>query len=58
MELNAFAKSVESCQPAQSAQADMSRNFPLSLIFLPAKGPFYIMTNSLIKKVYYESITR
>ena len=28
--LNAFAKSVDSCQPAQSAQANMNRNFSLS----------------------------
>ena len=27
--LNAFAKSIDSCQPAQSAQADMKRNFSL-----------------------------
>ena len=29
--LNIFAKSIGSCQPAQSAQADMDRNFSLSL---------------------------
>ena len=27
--LHVFAKSIDSCQPAQSAQADMSRNFSL-----------------------------
>ena len=31
--LNAFAKSIDSCQPAQSAQADLGRNFSLSLNF-------------------------
>ena len=31
MGLNAFAKSIDPCQPAQSAQADMGRNFSLSL---------------------------
>ena len=35
--LNAFAKSIDSCQPAQSAQADMSRNFSLSFNFLHIK---------------------
>ena len=29
--LNAFAKSIDPCQPAQSVQADMSRNFSQSL---------------------------
>ena len=29
-DLNTLAKSFESCQPAQSAQADMGRNFSLS----------------------------
>ena len=36
--LNASAKSIEQCQPAQSAQADMDRNFSLSLNFLHVKG--------------------
>ena len=29
--LNAFAKSIDPCQPAQSAQADMGRYFSLNL---------------------------
>ena len=33
-----FAKSIDSCQPAHSAQADMGRNFSLSSIFLHVKG--------------------
>ena len=33
-ELKAFAKSIDPCQPAQSAQADMGRNFSLSFFFL------------------------
>ena len=37
--LNAFAKSFDSYQPAQSAQADMGRYFSLSFSFLHAKGP-------------------
>ena len=32
--INAFAKSIGPCQPVQSAQADMGRNFSLSLSFL------------------------
>ena len=43
LNLHVFAKSVDPCQPAQSAQADMGRNFLLSLNFLHDKGPFYIM---------------
>ena len=43
-ELNAFAKSTDSCQPAQSAQADMSRNFSISLNFLNIKGSLYTRT--------------
>ena len=35
--LNAFAKNIDSCQPAQSAQADMNGNFSLSLNFQHVK---------------------
>ena len=38
---NAFAKNIDSRQPAQSEPADVSRYFSLSLNFLPVKGPFY-----------------
>ena len=31
------AKSIDSCQPAQSAPADMGRNFSLYLNFMPIK---------------------
>ena len=31
--LNVFAKSFDPCQPARTAQADMCRNFSLSLDF-------------------------
>ena len=31
--VNAWAKSIDSCQPAQFGQADMGRNFSLSFIF-------------------------
>ena len=43
MGLDVFAKSIDSCQPAQFAQADMSRNVSLSLHFVRVKKPFYIM---------------
>ena len=42
--LNALTKSIDSCQPAQSAQADMSRNFSLFLNVLYVKRQFYLMT--------------
>ena len=48
--LNAFAKSIDSCQPAQSAQADMSRNFPLILDFTVSGDPFYTMIQSNVLK--------
>ena len=41
--LNAFAKSVDPRQPAQSAQADMGRNFSLSVNCLRIKEYFYLM---------------
>ena len=44
--LNASAKSIDPCQPAQSAQAYMDQNFSLSLNFLYLKRPFYIMIQS------------
>ena len=46
--LNTLAKSFGSCQPAQIAQADMSRNFSLSLNFLPVIGPFYIIIQLIV----------
>ena len=45
----AFAKSFDSCQPAQSAQADMGRNLSLFSIILHVKGPFYIMIQSVVR---------
>ena len=46
--LNAVAKNIEPRQPAQSAQADMGRNFSLfSLNVLQIRGPFYLMTESV-----------
>ena len=39
--LNAFAKGIDTCQPVQSTQADMGRNFSRSLInVLHVKRPF------------------
>ena len=32
--INAFGKTIDSCQPAQSVQTDMGRNLSLSLDFL------------------------
>ena len=42
-----FAKDIDSRQPAQSAQADMGRNFSLSLIFLHVEGQLYSMIYSI-----------
>ena len=47
--LDAFAKSIDSCQPAQSAQADKGQCFSLCLNLL-VKGPFYIMDQSVARK--------
>ena len=41
--LDASAKSIDSDQPAQSAQSDLGRNFSLSVIFQHVKGPVYPM---------------
>ena len=41
-------KNIDPCQPAQSAQADMGRNFSLSINFLHVKGPFYIIIQSVV----------
>ena len=41
--LIAFAKSFGSDQPAQSVQADLSRNFSIWGNFLNVKGPFYLI---------------
>ena len=43
--LNTFAKNIDSRQPAQ---ADVGRNFSLSLIFLLIVGLFYIMIQSVV----------
>ena len=45
--LEAFAKSIDPCQPAQFAPADMGRNFSLQINFLHIKGPFYLMIRSV-----------
>ena len=44
--LHAYAKSIDPCQPAHSAQADMGRNFLLP--FLQVEGPFYIMVHLVV----------
>ena len=41
--LNAFAESIDPCQPAQFAQADMGRNFSLSSNFHYVKGLFFLI---------------
>ena len=50
VETTASAKSFDSCQPAQSAQADMSRNFSPSLNFLRVNGWFYILNQSVVSQ--------
>ena len=47
-ELYVFAKSIDPRQPAQFAQADMGRDFSLSLNFLDIKGSFFFMTHSAV----------
>ena len=57
--LNSFAKSIDPRQPAQSAQADMGRNFLQSTNFAPVKGPFYITIQSVVlQNGYYGSTIR
>ena len=46
--LHAFPKSIDSCQPARSAQADMSRNFPLSFIFVA-----FVEDNATMSSIRY-----
>ena len=46
---NASAKSIDPGQPAQSAQADLDRNFSLLANFLHIRGLFYIMTHLDVK---------
>ena len=45
--VNASAKSVDSCQPAQSAQAVMDRNFLLWLDLMHVKVRAYVMNQSI-----------
>ena len=61
MGLDESAKIIDPRQPAQSAQADVDRNFSLSLNFLLVKGLFYIMTQSVVGQnggLFYGSIIR
>ena len=46
--LNASAKGIDSCQSAQSAEADLSRNFSQTLKFLYVKRSFYIVIESVV----------
>ena len=46
--LNAFAKSIDSGQPAQSAPADMGLNFLVLVNFLHLKGRVYVMVQLYI----------
>ena len=46
--LNASAKSIDSGQPARTAQADPCRNFLHLVKFLQVKGPYYFMISSVI----------
>ena len=45
--LNAFAKSIEPCQPELYAQADIGQNF-LLFLSLNIKGPFSILTQKAV----------
>ena len=46
--LNASAKSIDPRQPAQSAQADMGRNFSLPLDYMHVKGQHYRAIQSVV----------
>ena len=48
--LHVFAESFDTYQPAQSAQADMSRNFSLYLNFLLVKGQYSLCFSWIIDK--------
>ena len=48
MGLDEFAKTLDSCQPALSAQADKGRDLSLFLNFLHVKGPFYYMIQPVV----------
>ena len=41
--LKVYAKSIDPCQPAQVAQADMDRYISLTLIFLHVKERVFII---------------
>ena len=47
--INASAKSIDPGQPAQSAQADLGRNFLILVNFLLIKGPNYLTIHSAVK---------
>ena len=50
---SAFAKSIDPCQPAQSAQADVGRNFSHSsrfLHYMQTKGPLYRLPESILRQ--------
>ena len=43
--LNAFAENIDSCQLAQSTQADIGRKFLILSHFLFVKEPFHFVTS-------------
>ena len=49
--VNTLGESFDSCQPARTAQADMSRNFPPSLDFLHVKEKFHPLVQSIVGKM-------
>ena len=54
-----FRKSIDSCQPAQSAQADNGRNFLVSLFFFSRGWTIYTLIQSIDGQIdFYESIIR
>ena len=46
---NTSTKSIDSGQPAQSAQADLDRNFLPKVNFVHIKGPYYLMIHFVVK---------
>ena len=46
---SASAENIDLGQPEQFAQADLSRNFSLPVIFLHEQGPVYLLIKSAVK---------
>ena len=48
---NAYAKNIDTGQPAQSAQADLSPNVSLQISFLYISEPVYLMIKLVVRNV-------